>query len=437
LSPHRGYRLPSLFTNAPHDIRRERLTTVIRLLFPSHEITAVEWLFNIRALYSLAAARFDGNTTQALRWLEPALAELTPASLLYAIRTCMPLEVTSATTHLADRITALTAHFFPGSSEYNAYLWLNDVAKLAELARLVREGDLPATFAWIAPAMDLAAEIRSATKGFETPAPESEEQLLDVWKEDFRVWRDEFSAWQHAHHADCVSQAPLAPIIIQPPPPPPSISGLVSGLRVRYSSPSSLRFESSAGGYRRRSASSLPQPRYTVIPPPPGPGPGSGPPVNIVPPSQGRRTDYESSSDTPTSYSSSVLQVPPRITNPSVVSEEQPPTVLTASTQPGVESVIRVPTTPSSSLQGRSRSRSESLCRARSSLFCSPTRVVILADRIHIERSHSRQRAAPELPLVDGGRPDIITATVKSAAVRGKPARPKRARTALASLAGE
>jgi hypothetical protein len=59
------------------------------------------------------------------------------------------------------------------------------------------------------------------------------------------------------------------------------------------------------------------------------------------------------------------------------------------------------------------------------------------ASRTHTHGARSRQRATLELTLVDGGRPDIITATVKTAAVKGKPARPKRARTALASLFGK
>jgi hypothetical protein len=64
-------------------------------------------------------------------------------------------------------------------------------------------------------------------------------------------------------------------------------------------------------------------------------------------------------------------------------------------------------------------------------------RVNIPAGRTHTHSARSRQRATSELPLVDGGRPDIITATVKTATVKGKPARPKRARTALASLIGK
>jgi hypothetical protein len=62
---------------------------------------------------------------------------------------------------------------------------------------------------------------------------------------------------------------------------------------------------------------------------------------------------------------------------------------------------------------------------------------VIRARACSVSTRPLRQAAAAELPLVDAGRPDIITATVKSATVRGKPTRPKRARTALASLAGE
>jgi hypothetical protein len=150
-------------------------------------------------LRSLAAARFDGDTAEALRWLAPALAELTPAALLFAIRTRMPLEVTPATTYLADRITTLQAHFFPGSSEYHAYLWLNDVAKLAELARLVREGDLPATFAWISPAIDLAAELRSAAQRPWTSASESEGR---VRTDTIHAWRDDFAERQHAEYLD-------------------------------------------------------------------------------------------------------------------------------------------------------------------------------------------------------------------------------------------
>jgi hypothetical protein len=203
LYPHYGYRLPPVSTNAAHDPRRERLTTITRLLFPSHEIAAIEWLSNIRELRSLAAARFNGDTAETLRWLAPALVELTPDALLFAIRTRMPLEATPATSHLAERITAISAHFFPGLSEYIAYLWLNDVAKLAELARLVREDDLPATFDWIAPAMELAAELRTAARRPFMPTPESEEQPLEAWKEDMCVWRDEFAAWQRAQHVDC------------------------------------------------------------------------------------------------------------------------------------------------------------------------------------------------------------------------------------------
>jgi hypothetical protein len=150
----------------------------------------------------LAAARFDGDTTQALHWLAPALPELTSAVLLFAIRTRMPLEPTPATTHLADRTAVLTTHIFPGLTDYIAYLWLNDVVKLAELARLVREGDLPATFDWIVPAMELAAELRTAARRPFVPTPESEEQPLEAWKEDIRAWRDEFTAWQRAQHVD-------------------------------------------------------------------------------------------------------------------------------------------------------------------------------------------------------------------------------------------
>jgi hypothetical protein len=412
-----------------NDTRRERLTTITRLLFPSYEVAAVEWLFNMRALYSLAAVRFDGDTARALRWLEPAFAELTPASLLCAIRTRMPLEATSATTHLADRITALIDHFFLGSSEYSAYLWLNDVAKLAELARLVREGDLPATFAWIAPAMDLAAEIRSATKGLVTPAPESEEQPLDVWKEDFRAWRNEFSAWQHAHHADRVSKPPYAPIIIQPPPPP-SISMLgYESLRVRNPSPSPRRSESSVGHHRRsRSRSRSPvapsQAPTSVLPtmvPPPNP---QAAPVNIFMPGYSRsgrsRSGSRSRSRTPP-----VITIRPKESRFGTEGDGHPHsrTRTQQSFSPGRTYIVR---------DGREY-RMEPVRRSPSYSY---------GDRCYDDDgrgswSHSRQRAASELPLVDGGRPDIITATVKSAAVKGKPSRPKRARTALASLAGK
>jgi hypothetical protein len=481
--PHHGYRLPSLSTNAPHDTRRERLTTIVRLLFPSHEIAAAEWLFNMGALHSLAAARFDGNTTQALRWLEPALAELTPASLLCAIRTRMPLEVTSATTHLADRITALTAHFFPGSSEYNAYLWLNDVAKLAELARLVREGDLPATFAWIAPAMDLAAEMRGATKSLVTPAPESKEHPLDAWKEDLRAWRDEFSVWQHAHHAEPAGQAPLAPIIIQPPPPSPSISGLLSGRRVRTPSTSPPRSESFARVYRWHSCSrsrspvANSEPPTSVLPTVVSP-PDILSPVNIYMSGDSRSGRSHSRSRSPPPRTIIMQTVPSvrrsrsrspvgryyedrerRTNEPTTIVVTADGHMRSSTRQTGrSRSPCRVILTQPSVRRSRSRSRgrtrlhkpppptvvqverprSPSRCRrrARSSRSYSPPRVGIAA-RAHTQRSRSRQRAAPELPLADDGRPNMITATVKSAAVRGKPTRPKRARTALVSLAGE
>jgi hypothetical protein len=610
LHPHHGHRAPPLNTNMSNDTRRERLTTITRLLFPSYEVAAVEWLFNMRALYSLAAARFGGDTTQALRWLEPAFAELTPASLLFAIRTRMPLEATSATTHLADRITTLTAHFFPGSSEYNAYLWLNDVAKLAELARLVREGDLPATFAWIAPAMDLAAEVRSATNGLVTPAPESEEQLLDVWKEDFRVWRDEFSMWQHAYHTDRVSQAPYPPIIIQAPLP---FSG-PRGLTVRNPSASPRRSESSVGGHDQRSRSRSRSPvatsqAPTSVLPTMAPPPGIQAPVNIFmpppelrfgtegdghPPSRTRtrrsfspggiyigrdgreyrmepvlrrcgsrspsydyegrpRQRYDDAENDRGPYGDggrrtpgpTIIMAPSSQRTQSYGDDRGPrthvPTIFVPESRSGSPSgrhyddraptaphtIImpdssrrgrsrspssrhyddRAPTAPhtiimpDSSRRGRSRSPSHRHHKDRHHDAPPPTilmqtapsgrrsrsrsssrrrygdrrpdapQTIIMGtapsgrrsrsrspggryyeDREHqpttiINRrydddgrrswTHSRPRAAPELPLVDGGRPDIITATVKSAAVRGKPSRPKRARTALASLAGK
>jgi hypothetical protein len=216
LRPHRQPRLGAsspTATNALNDTRRERLEIITRILFPSHEIAAIEWLSNIRALHSLAAGRFDGNTAEALRWLAPALAELTPHTLLFAIRTRMPLEVTAVTTHLADRITALAAYFFPGSSEYHAYLWLNDVAKLAELARLVREGDLPATFVWVAPAIELAAELRSMAQHPRASIPEPEEQPLEAWKGEICAWLHDCKARQLINDLE----SPPHPLVYQGP----------------------------------------------------------------------------------------------------------------------------------------------------------------------------------------------------------------------------
>jgi hypothetical protein len=488
-------------------MRQERLTTVTRLLFPSHEIAAIEWLFTIRALRSFAAARFHCSAAEALRWLEPALAELTPAVLLFVIRTRLPLEVTPATTLLADRITAVKDHLFPGSSEYNAYLWLNDVAKLAELARLVPKGDLPATFAWITPAIELATELWSAAH----------------WKDDNDAWRDESRAWQHTHYVDHLSQAPFPPIIIQPSPP--SISRLGYGLRVRHPSPSPPRSQSPDRGHRSSCTRSLsptvvsPVPTWIRTSMTPHPTLIQEPPQNIYTRGHSRSVSRGSSRSSSRNYPPRIVIMqrvpsgfssrsssgcprwhhnrfhdppPPTIimhTSPSSrrsrsrsppgsqYSEcgrrtHEPTTIVLPErgrsgstrgrsptrcmdnprspsrvilTQPSthrsrsrsrVRSRLHKPHPPMVVQVERSRSRSRSRCRARSSRSYSPPRVVIPV-RTHTQRSCSRQRAAPELPLADDGRPDMITATVKSAAVRGKPARPKRSRTVLASLAGE
>jgi hypothetical protein len=543
------------------DPREEQLTTVTRLLFSGYEPAAVEWLVSLATLRALAVADFIGDEAAALAWLAPAIAELTPEMLLAAVRTRVPLPEEADTVQLRDRVSTLDARFFGCAHDFRAYLWLDDVARLGELARMLRDGDQPATLRWLAPSIELALERWATSVHGAEPIPAAQAQDQEAWTRDMRAWQTSFADWQNqqcaqpqavrplnalvpvipARSAASLPATPAGTLLLSEPQPVPDweASRVVTWCAEQARGRSSTRVSRPGVAFqdidsRSRSRSPLLNlPALTSFPlRPPTPGPttfvqsydlrtgstssGCGvctgrsaaatqEPIVLIPPCPrsssplrhaGRTVAYSSPAPIPSpaivvtrrsrtpAFCSEVSAnadldvsegVPvPRGDSPfahetlpdsiTVVPNDKPAQSATSPTfspiiiqQPSPERIViqdvgvrprrcrsRSRTPSRSPIRApRQRSRSPSfrvLCETRRRAYSpdsrrrsySPTRLY------YGDSPAARGRASDEVVLVDGGRPDIITATAGTVVVRGgkgKPQRPKRARTALASLA--
>jgi hypothetical protein len=543
------------------DPREEQLTTVTRLLFSGHEPAAVEWLVSLATLRALAMADFIGDEAAALAWLAPAIAELTPEMLLAAVRTRVPLPEEADTVQLRDRVSTLDARFFGCAHDFRAYLWLDDVARLGELARLLRDGDQPATLRWLAPSIELALERWGTSVHGAEPTPAAQAQDPEAWTRDMRAWQTSFADWQHQQYAQPQAVRPLnVPVPVIPARSAASLPATPAGTLLLSEPQPMPDWEASrvvtwcAEQARGRSSTRVSRPgvafqdidsrsrsrspllnlsaltSFPVRSPTPGPttfvqscdlrtgstSSGCGvctgrsaaatqEPIVLIPPRErsssplrhaGRTLSYSSParvpspaivvnrrSRTPALYSElsanadlHVSEGVPVARGDSTFAHETLPDSITvapndlptqSAPSPAFSPIIIQQPPPERILiqdvgvrprrcRSRSRTPSRSPIRAHRQRSRSPSfRVLCETRRRRVNSPDSRRRsysptrrhyddspaargrAGDAVVLADGGRPDIITATAGTVVVRGgrgKPQRPKRARTALASL---